>query len=96
MNIAWIVIIDDRAPDAAGPRSFDAGTLRWLFADAYRIAVDAAEPHQRVYEHIVEEGLKGMKILVVHTVESRRVLWREFSRATCQLYGVIELITDPM
>jgi hypothetical protein len=92
VNITWIVIIDDRAPDAAGPTSFDAGTLRWLFTDAYRIAVDAAEPHMGLYKYFVEDGLKGMRILLIHTVESRRVVWREFSRANCELYGVLELV----
>ncbi len=92
LPIPWIVIIDDRAPDASGPASFDAGTLRWLFADAYRIAVDAAEPHMGLYAYFVEDGLKGMRILLIHTVESRRVVWREFSRANCELYGVLELV----
>ena len=92
LNITWIVIIDDRAPDASVPTSCDAGTLRWLFTDAYRIAVDAAEPHMGLYEYFVEDGLKGMRILLIHTVESRRVVWREFSRANCELYGVLELV----
>src|SRR5215468_4678324 len=44
LPIAWVVIVDDRAPGALGPTSFDAGTLQWLFADAFKIAIDAAEP----------------------------------------------------
>ena len=46
VNIAWIVIIDDRAPGALGPGSFDPATLQWLFADAYQIAVDAIDIRQ--------------------------------------------------
>jgi hypothetical protein len=49
LPITWIVIIDDRAPGASGPSSFDADTLRWLFADAFQIAIDAAEPHLGLY-----------------------------------------------
>ena len=87
LPISWIVIVDDRAPGASGPSSFDPGTLGWLLEDAYRIAVDAAEPHMGLYEYFVEEGLKGMRILVIHTIESRLGMWREFSRQNCELYG---------
>jgi hypothetical protein len=72
LPITWIVLIDDRGPGAAGPSSFDAGTLQWLFADAFQIAIDAAEPKMELYEWFVEEGLKGKRILIVQTVESRR------------------------
>jgi hypothetical protein len=54
LPIAWIVIVDDRGPDAAGPTSFDAGTLQWLYSDAFQIAVDAAEPNLGLYMHLVE------------------------------------------
>jgi hypothetical protein len=91
LPITWIVLIDDRGPDAAGPSSFDAGTLQWLFADAFQIAIDAAEPKMGLYEWFVEEGLKGKRILIVQTVENRRAVWREFTRENCELYGVLEL-----
>jgi hypothetical protein len=91
LPIAWIIIIDDRAAGASGPSSFDADTLRWLFADAYRIAVDAAEPQMAVYEHFVKEGMKGMRILVIRTVEDRLGVWREFSRENCELSDILEL-----
>src|SRR5580704_10347200 len=68
LPITWIVIIDDRGPGAAGPSSFDAGTLQWLFADAFQIAIDAAEPKMELYEWFVEEGLKGKRILIIHTL----------------------------
>src|SRR5260370_3637676 len=58
LPIPWIVLIDDRHPGPAGPSSFDAGTLRWLFSDAFQIAVDAAEPHAGISEHMVGEGRK--------------------------------------
>jgi hypothetical protein len=90
--IAWTFIIDDRSLDGEGPNSFHADTLQWLFADATKIAIDAAEPAMWLYEHFVEEGLKGKRILIVQTVEDRRVLWRDFSRENCGLYGVLELI----
>jgi hypothetical protein len=92
LKIAWIVVIDDRAPDASGPGSFDAGTLRWLFADASAIAVDAAEPHMGVYEYFVEEGVKGRRILVIQTCEDRLAAWREFSQQNCDLYGILEVV----
>jgi hypothetical protein len=95
VKIAWIVTIDDRVPEAVGPDSFDHDTLTWLFKDAYRIAVDTAEPRQAFYEHIVDKAYKGERILVIHTVEARRLAWREFARTHCELYGVLELIADP-
>ena len=92
LPIPWIVLIDDRPPGASGPSSFDAETLRWLFADAFQIAIDAAEPHMELYEYFVEEGLKRKRILIIQTVESRRAVWREFTRQNCELYGVLELM----
>jgi hypothetical protein len=92
LPIAWIIIIDDRAPEASGPSSFDAGTLQWLFADAFQIAVDAAESPPALYEYFVEEAMKGMRILVIRTVEGRLGIWREFSRENCELYGVLEVV----
>jgi hypothetical protein len=53
LPISWIVILDDRGPGAAGPSSFDAGTLQWLLADAFQIAIDAAEPKMELYEWFV-------------------------------------------
>jgi hypothetical protein len=93
-RIAWIMIINDRDPGAAGPTSFDAGTLQWLFADAHAIAVDAAEPHAGLYEYLVEEGLKGHCILIVQTVERRIEVWREFSQHKSRIYGVLEVTPD--
>ena len=90
-NIPWLVILDDRAPDASGPPSFETDTLRWLFGDAYRIAVDAAKQHG-FYEYVVEEALKGMPILVIWTIENRLEMWREFSRQHCELYGIAEVV----
>jgi len=92
LPITWIVILDDRGPGAAGPSSFDAGTLQWLFADAFQIAIDAAEPKMELYEYFVEEGLKGKRILIIQTVDDRRAVWREFTRENCELYGVLELV----
>ena len=89
--IAWIFIIDDRSPDGAGPNSFHAGTLQWIFTDAFQIAIDAAEPAMWLYERFVEEGLKGKRFLIVQTVEERRMLWRDFSRENCGLCEVLEL-----
>ena len=68
LPIDWIVIIDDRNSEAAGPSSYDADTLRWLFTDAFQIVVDAAEPYMPIYEYIVEEALTGRRILIVHTI----------------------------
>jgi len=93
VNIAWNVVIDDRALCAGGPDSFDRGTLTWLFKDAHRVVVDAAEPHQGLYELIVEEGIeRRLKQLIDQTVESRRLDWRQFTRANSDVYGVLEII----
>jgi hypothetical protein len=94
LPIAWIIIIDDRAPGASGPSSFDADTLHWLFADASGIAVDAAGPQIANYEYFVEEGMKGRRILVIRTVEIRVEMWRELSRQNSKVYGVLELTPD--
>jgi hypothetical protein len=107
--LAWITIVDDRAPGAEGPSSFDRSALRWLFAEATNIAVDASEPndpfanvdvievnatggHVALYEYFVKEGLKGRRILVIRTIESRLEVWREFSRQNCGLYGIAEVV----
>jgi hypothetical protein len=70
-NRAWIIIIDDRAPSAAGPSSFDPATMRWLLDDANGVAVDAAAPGQDLYEYFVEEVVSGNRLLVVQTTEDR-------------------------
>jgi len=92
LPIPWIIVMDDRDPGALGPSSFDAGTLRWVFTDAYRIAVDAAEPQMPLYQWFVEEGLKRARILIIQTIESRLGMWREFSRKNCELYGILEIV----
>ena len=61
-------------------------------AAAFQIAIDAAEPKMELYEYFVEEGLKGKRILIIHTLENRRAVWREFTRENCGLYGVLELV----
>ena len=88
LPIPWMVMVDDRAAGALGPTSFDAGTLQWLFADAFKIAIDAAEPQMELYEYFVEEGLKRSRILIVQTVESR-----ENSRHTPR--RVVPIRNDP-
>lgn len=95
VSIPWLVIIDDRFHGARGPESFDHETVRWLFKDAHRVAVDSADLHQGLYEYIVWEGVdQNLRQLIVQTVESRRVIWREFTRANTRLYGVLELFPD--
>lgn len=89
LPIAWIVIVDDRAPGASGPGSFDSITLRWLFADAFKITVDAAEPAMEIHEYLAEEGLKGDRILIIQTIESRIRAWRDFSRENSDRYGIL-------
>jgi hypothetical protein len=92
IRIAWVIIIDDRAPDASGPSSFDAGTLRWLIADAFLIAVGAAEQQTAFCEYFIEEAMKGMRLLVIRTVEGRLGVWREFSRENCDRFGILEVV----
>jgi hypothetical protein len=92
VNLAWTVMIDDLAIGASGPGSFTADTLQWLFADAYRITLDATERHIPLYTHVVAERVIGTRILVIQTVESRRLVWRRFARENCEWYGTLELV----
>ncbi len=97
-NRAWIVIIDDRAPDAAGPRSFDPATMRWLLDDANGVAVDAAAPGQDLYEYFVEEVVSGNRLLVVQTTEDRHARWREFDRQRwwgSEIVEVVPVLNNP-
>jgi hypothetical protein len=45
-----------------------------------------------IYEYIVEEALKGRRILIIHTIESRRAVWTEFTRENSELREVLELV----
>jgi hypothetical protein len=89
--IAWFVIVDDLAVDAAGPSSFDSATLRWLFSNAPCIFVRAIEePCIWLYRHFVEAGPRGKCRLVIQTREIRLETWRHFARQICDPYGVFE------
>src|SRR5258708_3416575 len=57
-NRVWLIIIDDRAPGAAGPESFNPETIAWLLTDAFQIAVDCAEPCENLYKYFVELASK--------------------------------------
>ena len=38
------------------------------------------------------ERVIGTRILVIQTVESRRLVWRRFARENCEWYGTLELV----
>src|SRR5271166_3352630 len=97
-NRAWIIIIDDRAPGASGPRSFDPRTMEWLIADTNRVAVDSAAPGQDLYEYFVEEVVSGSRLLVVQTTANRHATWREFFQQRwrgSEIAEVVPVLNDP-
>jgi hypothetical protein len=97
-NRAWIVIIDDRAPGAVGPSSFDPATMGWLIADTNRVAVDSAAPGQDLCEYFVEEVVSGSRLLVVQTNEDRHAMCREFYQQRwrgSEIVEVVPVLNDP-
>jgi hypothetical protein len=97
-NRAWIVIIDDRAPSAAGPSSFDPTTMGWLIADTDRVAVDSAAPGQDIYGYFVEEVVSGSRLLVVQTTANRHAMWGEFFQQRwrgSEIAEVMPVLNDP-
>ena len=62
------------------------------FANVDVIEVHVTGGHAGLYEYFVKEGLKGKRILVIRTIESRLEVWREFSRQNCGHYGIAEVV----
>ena len=74
----WLTIVDDIDPVAAGPESFDKDSLKGWAIRAQVIAVDAAAPKVKVYETLGSLAADGRLVLVVQTVEARRLQWHQY------------------
>jgi hypothetical protein len=79
-NRAWLIIIDDLAPGAAGPGSFEPETMDWLLSDASLVAIDSAEPEPQRYRTFVRDSVMGNRFLVVQTTPECQIIWRELLR----------------
>jgi hypothetical protein len=77
-DMPWLTIVDDLDPAAAGPPSFGAHSLEWWATRAGPIAIDAATPTVRLYKMLGSLAAKGYLVLVVQTVETRRLLWHQY------------------
>jgi hypothetical protein len=91
--LAHGVVIDDRV-DGAGPKTFDREMLFRVIKGADRIVVDAASPKQDAYARMADEALHGARIVVVQTIDKRRLVWQELARAKCEPSAILELFTN--
>jgi hypothetical protein len=73
-------IVDDLDPAAAGPDSFDRYSLEWWATRAGPIAIDAATPTVSFYEPPGALAAAGHLVLIVQTVEERRLRWQAILR----------------
>ena len=77
-GLPWLTIVDDLDPAAAGPDSFDGYSLEWWATRAGPIAIDAATPTVSFYERLGSLAAEGHLVLIVQTVEARRLPWHEY------------------
>jgi hypothetical protein len=76
--LPWITIVDDLDPTAMGPASFDGYSLEWWATRADAIAIDAATPTVPFYDALGSLAARGLLVLIVQTVEARRLLWHQY------------------
>jgi hypothetical protein len=76
--LPWLTIIDDLHPAASGPPSFDAHSLEWWATRAEALLIDAATPTVHLYETLGSQVALGRLVLIVQTVETRRLLWHRY------------------
>jgi hypothetical protein len=96
----WLTLVDDRAhAAAAGPDSFDRPSLEWWANHrALALVVDATRPLAWLYERLPMYPAAGQGVLIVQTVEDRRLLWHEYLRDACvpgMHAVVIDIMTNP-
>ena len=96
----WLTLVDDRAhAAAAGPDSFDRPSLEWWAnRRALALVVDATKPLAWLYERLPMYPADGQGVLIVQTVEDRRVVWHEYLRGACApgMHAVvIDIMTNP-
>jgi hypothetical protein len=77
-GLPWLTIVDDLDPTAAGPESFDRYSLEWWATRAGPIAIDAATPTVPFYEGLGSLAAEGHLVLIVQTVEARRLRWHDY------------------
>jgi hypothetical protein len=77
-DLPWLTIIDDLDPAALGPPSFDAHSLEWWATRAEMLVVDAATPTVHLYKALGSSVAMGRLVLIVQTVETRRLLWHRY------------------
>jgi hypothetical protein len=97
-DLPWLTIVDDLHAAAAGPPSFDQPSLEWWTNRAVALIVDAAKPRPDFYEFLGSSVAKGQRLLLVQTVEVRRLLWHEYfrrARAPSRPAAVIDLMNNP-
>jgi hypothetical protein len=77
-DLPWVTLVDDLHAAARGPTSFDQPSLKWWTVGASLLVVDAATPTARLYEAFGSWVAKGYLMLLVQTVEARRLQWQEY------------------
>jgi hypothetical protein len=96
-HLPWLTLVDDlihRA--AAGPDSFDKPSLDWWINNrALALVVDAAKSLPEFYGLLPSFPANGQGILVVQTVEGRRLIWHEYFRAAASP-GIHVAVVDMM
>jgi hypothetical protein len=80
-GLPWLTIVDDLEPAAAGPDSFDGYSLEWWATRAGPIAIDAATPTVPLYKMLGSLAADGLLVLIVQTVEERRLPWHQYVRS---------------
>jgi hypothetical protein len=97
-DVRWLTIADDTLhPIAAGPSSFDQRTLEWWTSHAVCLAVDAGSKAVLDFYGLLASLVKahGASVLVVRTVEARRLRWHEYFRGL-RAPGADTVVMDAM
>ena len=77
-GLPWITIVDDQDAAATGPDSFDQYSLEWWATRAGPIVIDAATPTVRLYKTLGSMAADGLLVLIVQTIEARRLQWHQY------------------
>jgi hypothetical protein len=97
-ELVGVTIVDDLDAAASGPTSFDRQSLDWWINRAIALVVDAAKPLPKLYQFFGSSAANGDRLLIVRTVEARRLLWHEFLRAArspSRLAAVVDVMNNP-
>jgi hypothetical protein len=100
-DVPWLTVVDDILhAAAAGPSSFDQRSLEWWVNQAVCLVVDAGtKVVLDFYDHLISlVKVHGATVLVVQTVEARRLLWHKYFqglRAPGADTVVMDVMNDP-